>query len=754
MSKVKNLVILTDYFEPAVNGGGPIQSIKGILSMFHEEMDIHIITRNRDIDSNDRFSQLKSNEWLQINNHKGQVFYASNLIHIIKALKNFKGKHYTLYINSFFSPLFSICILFIRFLKIISPQKLLLAPRGELKKASLIIKSSKKSFYLLINWLTFSVLYRGVCFHVTSREELKDIEKQFPLNQIKILPNLKYIPEQKYSHVSKRKNKLSIVFISRIIHYKNLLESIKIIRYSKNRQQISLDIYGPIEDFKYFDSCMELIQQYGLTENIKYKGIINSNQVYSVLSKYDLFIFPTAGENYGHVIAESFLAGTPVLISDQTPWKHLEKNSAGWSFPLDSLEVFTKVIDSLFCLDEESYKRYRIGALAYAKSQINLPETINGYAKAFQNNSSQKKIYHVAPFVKKRYKGGITNLVTYIKNNCYYNDFELNFISSYTIEPPLHFIGKIGIIQSIDAILLVVKLLLKAKDASLFHFHTSRKTGLIKDLILLRLVSFFVPKAKILLHIHYSGLDWTLPYNAVWKMFCLNQLKRYHIISLTQIFKDQLLKFTDERKVSVLNNFSTLYNRKESNLNKNDKKEINLFFIGSIEQRKGIFELIHMLKSFPDPKSFRLTVYGKPISKENKKMFDELLSDNNFINYVGYLDEDEIASSISDSDIFIQSSYSEGLSIALLNAINMGCISIASEVDSVVEINENYKNMILSYPIGDFNYLEDLLKKIFDDSNLRDSLKNNRSNLPKDFTFNNFKLNCHSIYTKHLANIN
>lgn len=754
MSKVKNLVILTDYFEPAVNGGGPIQSIKGILSMFHEEMDIQIITRNRDIDSNDRFSQLKSNEWLQNTNHKGQVFYASNFIYIIKALKKLKGENYTLYLNSFFSPLFSICILFIRFLKIISPQKVLLAPRGELKNASLNVKSAKKSFYLLINWLTFSVLYRRVCFHATSKEELKDIEKQFPLKQIKILPNLKYIPEQKYKHVSKRKNKLSIVFISRIIHYKNLLESIKIIRYSKNREQISLDIYGPIEDIKYFDSCMELIQQYGLTENIKYKGTINSNQVYSVLSKYDLFLFPTAGENYGHVIAESFLAGTPVLISDQTPWKNLEKNSAGWSFPLDSLEVFTKVIDSLFCLDEESYKSYRIGALAYAKSQINLPETINGYAKAFQNNSSQKKIYHVSPFVKKRYKGGITSLVTHIKNNCYYTDFELNFINIYTIEPPISFIGKIGVIQTIDAILLAVKILLKANDSSLFHFHTSRKTGLIKDLIVLRLVSFFVPKSKILLHIHYSGLEWTLPSNAIWKMFCLNQLKRYHIISLTQIFKDQLLKYTDESKVSLLYNFSTLHNNKEPNFNKTNEKEINLFFIGSIEHRKGIFELIHMLKSFPDPKDFRLTVYGTPISKENKNIFDELLSENNFINYKGYLDEDKITSSISDTDIFIQPSYSEGLSVALLNAINFGCVCIASEVDSVVEINEKYKNMLLSFPVNDFNYLRDLLKKIFDDSDLLDSLEKSRNNFHKDYTFYNFKSNCHSIYDKLLADVN
>jgi glycosyltransferase involved in cell wall biosynthesis len=31
-------------------------------------------------------------------------------------------------------------------------------------------------------------------------------------------------------------------------------------------------------------------------------------------------VFPTLGENFGHVIAESLSASCPVICSDQTPW--------------------------------------------------------------------------------------------------------------------------------------------------------------------------------------------------------------------------------------------------------------------------------------------------------------------------------------------------------------------------------------------------------------------------------------------------
>src|SRR5690606_20694183 len=70
-------------------------------------------------------------------------------------------------------------------------------------------------------------------------------------------------------------------------------------------------------------------------------------QVAALFSKYDLFFLPTRGENYGHVIAEALSMGTPVLISDQTPWRELQADDLGWDVPLASVAEFACTIQAL-----------------------------------------------------------------------------------------------------------------------------------------------------------------------------------------------------------------------------------------------------------------------------------------------------------------------------------------------------------------------------------------------------------------------
>ena len=78
-----------------------------------------------------------------------------------------------------------------------------------------------------------------------------------------------------------------------------------------------------------------------------YCGLLRPEQVKTVFSNYDLFFFPTRGENYGHVIAESLSVGTPVLISDQTPWLNLSEDFLGWDFSLLKKDLFVQTIEYL-----------------------------------------------------------------------------------------------------------------------------------------------------------------------------------------------------------------------------------------------------------------------------------------------------------------------------------------------------------------------------------------------------------------------
>jgi glycosyltransferase involved in cell wall biosynthesis len=109
-----------------------------------------------------------------------------------------------------------------------------------------------------------------------------------------------------------------VVFISRISPMKNLLVAIESLMHSTGR--VVMSIYGPIEDKAYWARCQAAIERLPSNVEAIYKGALGRDRVRQKFAENDLFLFPTLGENFGHVIAESLSASCPVVCSDRTPW--------------------------------------------------------------------------------------------------------------------------------------------------------------------------------------------------------------------------------------------------------------------------------------------------------------------------------------------------------------------------------------------------------------------------------------------------
>lgn len=124
--------------------------------------------------------------------------------------------------------------------------------------------------------------------------------------------------------VAKAKNDvIKVAFLSRVMERKGIFDLIEVIsEINKEKQLIELDIYGnkafSEDEKKPFDSKIN-------NTSIKYLGAVDNSEVINILSKYDLFVFPTkfVGEGTPGVIVESLLAGTPVLTSDFPQAKYL-----------------------------------------------------------------------------------------------------------------------------------------------------------------------------------------------------------------------------------------------------------------------------------------------------------------------------------------------------------------------------------------------------------------------------------------------
>lgn len=361
-----SLLISCDFYLPGYKAGGPVRSLAPIVDNLKNDFDITIITRNHDLVTEAPYPDVCSN---QLNERQGvHVLYLSEK-NIVRGLYHFlKNKIVDVfYINTFFSPKFSILPLLLVRCGVFFPHRIIIAPRGELGDGALLVKSFRKKFFLKCYRFLFPM--KKIEWHATSENEKSEIKMFFGEHvKITLLSNL---PAQQLlnaiTHL-KQADQLKIIFLSRIAKKKNILFALDVL--SKVSGSVQFDLYGPIHHPDYWQLCLEKIKQLPKNISVTYHGDLSYETVHQTMQQYDLFFLPTLNENYGHVIVEALSAGVPVLLSDQTPWHDVEKYHAGWVFPLSDEPCFIERIQKLILCNQEQYAQYQQGALDYVKARV------------------------------------------------------------------------------------------------------------------------------------------------------------------------------------------------------------------------------------------------------------------------------------------------------------------------------------------------------------------------------------------------
>ena len=164
----------------------------------------------------------------------------------------------------------------------------------ELKRVTYILPETE-----LMNKVYSEFYSLDNCYVLNNFRELKTKECQNPNNKI-----------------------FRAVYLSRVIEVKGIFDLLDVAKELRNNGvMFELDIYG---DFGLDDKKKKKFYSY-LSDSIQYNNSIKSDESVDIISKYDLFIFPTRylGEGTPGVIAESFLAGTPILSSSFPQSKYL-----------------------------------------------------------------------------------------------------------------------------------------------------------------------------------------------------------------------------------------------------------------------------------------------------------------------------------------------------------------------------------------------------------------------------------------------
>jgi len=376
----KKLLILIDWFFPGYKAGGPIRSCVNLVIALKDTYEVFVLTTDTDHGEIKPYEGIASNCWINDFHPAIHIYYARKKTLSLKQLENEISTVQAdyVYLNHLFSPYFVIYPLWLKYVVKIK-SKLIVCPRGALYDSALSVKSYKKKPFLFL--FRLMGIHKKVLFHATNEREKKAIQHYFPGSEIIIADNLPNLNQPAFASCIKLTGEAKCIFISRVVPIKNILFLLEALE--KVKASVELTIIGPVEDESYWDQCKKKIKQLPANIKVEYCGTKKNEELFIILQQHHLFVLPTTGENFGHAIFEAFLAGRPVLISDQTPWLKLADRKAGWDVPLDQPEYYTSIIEKIASWDQQQYDEYAMAAWQYAKHFISNPALIEQYNNLF-----------------------------------------------------------------------------------------------------------------------------------------------------------------------------------------------------------------------------------------------------------------------------------------------------------------------------------------------------------------------------------
>lgn len=376
--KKQKVLIFIDWFAPGFKAGGPTTSNVNIVEHLKDNFDFYVVTTDADYHESQSYPNIISNKWIKQNGFSVYYFSCDKLsFHALKNVVQESGCH-TWYINGIYSKYFSIYPLVL--VKTIHPKRVIISARGMLSPHALAIKSAAKKGYLIM--AKSLGLFRNIKFHATNDEEASYIKQA--LGKKRIIQSVENLPRKMnltFFATKKNNAEVKLVSFARISSEKNTLYAIQCLKFCKER--VIYHIYGQINSQSYWHECEQAIKDLPDNVTVEYKGTVFPQEMPDIYKNYHFLFLPSTGENFGHAILESLMNSSPVIISDKTPWRHLNEKNIGWDLSLKNKSLFSTVIDGCANLSSDQYCSMAEQAYQYAKELCEDSTVIQKYIHMF-----------------------------------------------------------------------------------------------------------------------------------------------------------------------------------------------------------------------------------------------------------------------------------------------------------------------------------------------------------------------------------
>jgi len=356
------ICLVSSSFYPATFYGGPV-SATWDLSKKLAENDVEMYVSTTNANGLNRL-EVETNRYLRKQDNLFVKYYHEELINnfslsFLFGIWSDVKKSDVVYIQY----LFHYTVLFSLLFSVLKNKKIIICPRG-----SFSVYTLSNRFTLIKSiWLNLFIkpFYKKVIWQASSYLEKDDILRKFPKSKVEIIndgvdfDSFQNTEKLSSNEIVKKHTKINFEEVSNIFFSMGRLHKIKgfdvLINafeiYLQKDKNAKLIIAGGDDGIG--DKLEQQILELKLNNSVFLIGEVDFEEKKILLSNCDYFVLASEFESFGIVIAEALACGKPCVVSNKTPWKHLEMNNCGIlannekkSFAIGFSDIIIKDFDS------------------------------------------------------------------------------------------------------------------------------------------------------------------------------------------------------------------------------------------------------------------------------------------------------------------------------------------------------------------------------------------------------------------------
>ena len=255
---------------------------------------------------------------------------------------------------------------------------IVISPRGMLAPWALSVKKWKKRIGMFL--YQFADLERAAAFHAASDDEAGHI-KRFGMSQpVMMVPNGVNLPEKWPSKPPARPDRIrTALFLSRMHPGKGLMLLAE--AWAALRPQGWRMMAVGSNERGHGDEVRARVKELGIADSWTFHDEVDDTEKWYLYRSADLFMHPSASENFGLSIAEALASGLPVITTKGCPWAEIQ-GSCGWWIDRDRDSLVAAMNEAMSLTDvqrqEMGERGSRLIGEKYAWSVI-ARQMIDGY---------------------------------------------------------------------------------------------------------------------------------------------------------------------------------------------------------------------------------------------------------------------------------------------------------------------------------------------------------------------------------------